>query len=420
MIFRNACLFLLSLSSTVRVAYGQYHDGDKQLNATRGMILHEDFFSYYADENSKENLRHRQLQTTPICRTTSPQTVFACGGHSGGASDPCKNSDASCDDLPRYSCSCTGLNPTETSCSYCQIRTANAIACQMTGTSVTYVALDFTVRTCSCDYIGNGEVRQVCYTPTERPTSPPTPVPLVPPPTGDRAPTPTASGCQPQDPRDVTICIESTGSDVCDNALFNCALMPEYPCSCPGLNPTGTLCNYCQVRTSDSIICQMVGSSMTFLAPDFTWRTCTCDQAGPGQVTQVCYSPIPVNLPTSPPSPTVAPVDRGDNEPGPSPGIPTPPSPTTMAPTVETCKATFEKCTSSSECCSGFCDTRLLAPARNTCRSTPRISRDKLSGETRGGAAGSSSTKPIDIGGDPFGGGGRKNKRRDLVRGART
>jgi hypothetical protein len=80
-------------------------------------------------------------------------------------------------------------------------------------------------------------------------------------------------------------------------------------------------------------------------------------------------------------------------------------------PSPASCKVTFEPCTSSSDCCSGICDQRLLLAGQSgKCRSAPKFSRMKLSGETRGGAAGA---EAVSVGKIPFG-----NRKRRLIRGA--
>jgi hypothetical protein len=329
--FPKVC-FLLSLSYLMVVVAGQEDSREKYNDS---MVLYEKFSSFEEDdimvnENDHSNLRSRQLQalvpTQQVCRATNTtqRSVYACGGSSGGARDPCKNSKATCDSQPDYACMCTGS--ADTSCGYCQIRTANAILCQVTGSSTTFIAPDFGMRTCSCEYI-NGEVRQICYSPTPRPTSAPTrrqlptPVPiqaasatpapvladiapiLVPPPVALATPPVAvqqqAGGCRARAPYNVYICIESGGttSDFCELTPVSCGLLPSYSCSCSG---SSTLCNYCEVRTANSVICQVTGNTMTFVAPDFSTKTCNCESVGTGgEVQQVCTSPTTTPVPVA-------------------------------------------------------------------------------------------------------------------------
>lgn len=92
----------------------------------------------------------------------------------------------------------------------------------------------------------------------------------------------------------------------------------------------------------------------------------------------------------------------------------TPVSSPVPSPAPNTCKAIFQPCTASAECCSGMCDTRALLLGRSTtstCRSAPKALREKLSGEQRGGAAGRTGAS-VAVGQTGFGGG-----RRGLIRG---
>jgi hypothetical protein len=300
MMFRNLCLLVMSSA----VVTGQYHN---KLNAS--MIMYEDYITDVdPTEGAPQHHLRRQLQTTqPVCQATNP--VGSVHGDCGGT----------------YPCSCSGL--AETACSYCELQTSRGKLCQMTGSSTTYSDKALGIRTCSCAYIGNGQTRQNCYIPTPRPTNapvqvppvlPPTPVPVV-----DRAPVgsvpmtpavplpvqpastvapvpPIQAGCRATNPYNVYMCIESSGtpSDFCEKTLVSCDMLPEYSCSCSGLNPTETWCSYCQVRTANSVVCQVTGNSMRFVAPDFTTQTCSCEYVGNGQVQQVCYTPTPAPIST--------------------------------------------------------------------------------------------------------------------------
>lgn len=287
------------------------------------MVLYEDFFSYIDPTNEEASPKHtgnlrRQMQTAGVCRATSPASSFFDGDYRNGKDKDDKDDDDGDDGdcSGTYSCSCTGS--TETSCNYCRletnIRPGPNILCQVTGSSTTYTDVNLGgVRTCSCEYIGNGQTRQTCWTPTPRPTDPPV-APVAPPVTAPTTPSPVvirapvvgdesvpeptlgvATGvlpsqgsCEAKRQFNSYLCLEKEGSNFCDATPVTCDMLPEYSCTCSG---TETLCNYCQVRTADSIICQVAGSSMTFVAPDFTAKTCTCEQIGNGQARQVCSTP---------------------------------------------------------------------------------------------------------------------------------
>lgn len=182
MIFRQVlvCVFVIAIQAAA--SSKDFHDfGDYDPDT---MILHEEYFPFTDEEADDEHhFLRRSLQTTatvqPVCSATAPRTQYVCGGAAGGASNPCYGSTASCSSLPRYSCSCSGSLSSESSCTYCQIQTANAISCHVSNSVATFVAPNFTIQTCSCMYIGNGQVRQSCWTPT------PQPIPLPSWPPGD-------------------------------------------------------------------------------------------------------------------------------------------------------------------------------------------------------------------------------------------
>lgn len=280
------------------------------------MVFHEGFYNVIqgnSKESPQQGYLRRELQTLPTCQATDPRNIYVCGHGGGGSSDPCRDSDADCSGLT-HSCSCSGS--TETSCSYCRIRTANAILCQVTGSSMTFVDPTFKVMTCNCDYIGNGQVRQNCFQPTPRPV----PLPTIPPPVAVRTPqNPAASPSlaipvQPQPvqpqfsltapppvpqvpvPPPVEVRSASNPQMSCTAAdPFNlnlsiggsCDAMPNYPCSCSG--STETSCSYCQVRTFNAIRCQVTGSDVTFLDPSGALTTCLCQYRGNGVAEQYCY-----------------------------------------------------------------------------------------------------------------------------------
>lgn len=306
-----------------------------------GMVFHEDFYAALPmiasnttgdlESNHQGNLR-RDLQSSSSCRATSPRNIYVCGNGGGGSADPCRDSIATCSGLT-HDCTCTGSS--ETSCSYCQIRTANAILCQVTGSSTTFVDPTFKIMTCSCEYVGNGQVRQNCFQPTPRPVPFPTlPVPAPSPvavrtPTTSSIPAPSLAIPVQQQPTQVpppqasspalpaptpppiSATTTTTQTTTCraDNPFnlnlsvgSSCSAMPNYPCTCSG--STETSCSYCQVRTLNAIRCQVTGSDVTFLDPTGALMTCYCEYRGNGQVQEYCYQEAVANAvvraPTAP------------------------------------------------------------------------------------------------------------------------
>lgn len=289
------------------------------------------------DPNEHSHLR-RELQTNPVCRATQPSgNTLVCGGYGGGFADPCRNSQATCDGLT-YSCSCSGSM--ETTCSFCQVRTANAIICQQSGSSTTFTDLNGNIMSCTCEYIGNGQVLANCNQPNPMPIpfpNQPSPVPIpftTPAPVNVRAPTvpipspgipvqppqlPTTS-MQPQSPivnSNVT-CRATNLSNVNLGIGSNCSALQSYACTCAGSSDTS--CSYCQVQTLNAIICQVTGSDITFIDPLGAYKTCYCEYRGNGQIQQFCYlegggggppPPLPTNpapimtTPTSQRTPTI-------------------------------------------------------------------------------------------------------------------
>lgn len=260
------------------------------------------------DPNKHGNLR-RELQTSPVCRATQPVgNALVCGGFAGGNDDPCKNSAATCNGLT-YGCSCSGS--VETTCSYCQVRTANAILCQPSGASTTFRDLDGKMMTCSCEYIGNGQVQQNCHEPSLMPIPFPTSQPV-----DVRAPTaPIPSAMPPQSsPIDTQVTCRATNPfNVNLGAGSTCGVLANYPCTCSGSSDTS--CSYCQVQTLNAVICQVSGSDITFLDPtNGGLKTCHCEYRGNGQGQQYCYQeggvvysdPAPVGTPTSQRAPTAS------------------------------------------------------------------------------------------------------------------
>lgn len=156
-------------------------------NDPDSMILHEEFLPFGdAKEQSSESqsFLRRVLQSEGVCNPNSYTAKYVCGGDPAINEDPCAGSTATCSGLT-YPCTCTGSLSSESSCSYCQIRTKNSIRCQLTNSKTTFVALNGTTITCACQYIGGGKVEQDCYTPAAAPVEPlptwfPAPRPSVP------------------------------------------------------------------------------------------------------------------------------------------------------------------------------------------------------------------------------------------------
>lgn len=163
MIFlRNVCLLVLlwSLSSTGATTIVHDHDGyneseQEERSSITSSLLREEFAGFdrlvvgMEDTNHDQHFLRRELQSSIVCRPQVPLNV------------PLGDS-AFCNQLPNYSCSCTGS--TETTCTYCMIRPdANGLRCQVSGSSVTFRDDTGVVTTCGCEYIGNGQVQQACY-----------------------------------------------------------------------------------------------------------------------------------------------------------------------------------------------------------------------------------------------------------------
>ena len=197
----KVCLLFFIVSSSLFML-GQGQTPDELYESA--MILHEEFQQEFedpsinnmdttrratrADETKhahSSNLR-RQVQqasssslttTTPAtCYPLSPRNVYACTEGDEFCQD---RSNFTCaEEFGNYDCRCSGggglSSNNETSCPYCQIETANAIVCQVAGSTTTFVDPSFSIMTCSCDYLGNGFLVQICFPPTDRPTNHPT------------------------------------------------------------------------------------------------------------------------------------------------------------------------------------------------------------------------------------------------------
>lgn len=102
----------------------------------------------------------RQLVSQPVCSTTS-SSEYICGGPEMERNMGCQESLSSCSALPNYDCSCTGSD--ETSCSYCEVITPDSIACLVTGSSLTFATMEGNLKSCGCEYVGDGQVRINCF-----------------------------------------------------------------------------------------------------------------------------------------------------------------------------------------------------------------------------------------------------------------
>lgn len=138
------------------------------------LLVHEEFLPFEdimtgAGDNDRHFLRGRELQTS-TCRALDTASVYVCGTP-GMPRDSCQTSSATCDGMT-YSCSCNSSG--ETSCSYCRAQTSNAVICHVTGSSLTFAQPGVGMITCSCEYLGNGQVRENCFQPSPRPVALPT------------------------------------------------------------------------------------------------------------------------------------------------------------------------------------------------------------------------------------------------------
>ena len=306
-----------------------------------GIVLQESFFAPIVsfvnstENDPKERGNLRQLQTSAGCRATYPTgNTFVCGGNAGGANDPCRNSQATCSGLT-YPCTCSGLS--ETTCSYCQLRGANAILCQQTNSRTTFVDLSGTPMTCTCQYIGNGQVHQNCSVASMGTTPGPIPYPLpTTPPTSVRVPgapnpTPvipvTSAPVMPTAPTTQVTCRATNPSNLNLGVSGSCSALPSYPCTCSGSGETS--CPYCQVRTYNGILCQVTGSEATVLDYTGAYKTCHCEYRGNGQIQRYCQqvagaattmAPVSMRAPSMPVSaPVPVPVPMPGAVPASSP-----------------------------------------------------------------------------------------------------
>ncbi len=138
-----------------------------------GLTVHQEFMSFedvMAGESENHFLRGRELQTQATCRATSPSNIYVCGTP-GMPNSSCQTSSATCNGMT-YGCSCS--DSSVSSCSYCRVQTSNAVICQVMGSSMTFALPSSGITTCSCEYNGNGQVRQNCFQPSPRPVPLPT------------------------------------------------------------------------------------------------------------------------------------------------------------------------------------------------------------------------------------------------------
>ena len=270
-------------------------------------------------------------------------------GGNGGPPPPGGNNQAntntnSCSGT--YACSCG-------QCPYCPpVATGSGTLCQLSGTSSTFSVPGNSgnMATCTCKVYTDGNVVQNCnpltpstssqqgysgsapipapthapISPTPAPVRPPTPAPVSSP---TRAPVrpPTRAPARPPTPAPVSsptpatsdraggtkssqiVPTESSSSkgciskfnynpvvcmgdpEYCTPKWINCnAMLGQYSCSCSGASDQ-TMCNYCQVQTPHEIMCQVTGSSIRVTGFSGTEQTCSCEDAGNGNVISKCY-----------------------------------------------------------------------------------------------------------------------------------
>jgi hypothetical protein len=338
MMFRSS--LLLALTITIAVSGQEIND---ELNDSNGMALQEEYSEASSALSSSSistiattskdthKFLRRELQALPSCRAVNSRNIYVCGGQAGVTTDVCQGSTATCEGQ-RYPCTCAGI--TETSCAYCQIRTANSIMCQVTGTTTTYVDTNYQAKTCTCEYIGYGQVNQTCYNPEAKPI--PFQPPSVPAPQPIETPAPISYSLQPQETVTPPMwlspfefrqmrCQAVTPSTPILAANASCSDLPHYPCTCSGSSETS--CTYCQIRAFESIRCMVSGAIDTFTDPVGNIATCRCDYKGYGQAQSYCYQGAPPDIPTpSTPAPVVPTAPRDD------PGVPQPVQVATQAP----------------------------------------------------------------------------------------
>jgi hypothetical protein len=184
--FQQTCLIAL-LVGIMASAQEKHQDfgSDSNEHNQEGIVFHNEYLPFdemmdgAAGDDRTFRLRGRELQTLttqPVCSATYPHFTFVCGQPDSGVTNPCIDSTATCSSLPDYKCSCTGSLEGTTSCSYCQVVTFNGIMCQVSNSRTTYSDVNLKQQTCECMYIGSGQVKQTCYTPTLAPASGPVPL----------------------------------------------------------------------------------------------------------------------------------------------------------------------------------------------------------------------------------------------------
>ncbi len=279
----------------------------------KNKVVNQELASSWATDN--HNFLRREMQVV-TCRATNLANL----------------QNSNCNE--RYPCACIGS--TETSCSYCELDTAAGRMCLVSGSSITFMERGTSIKkTCSCEYF-SGEARQSCYNTMDRAETEPLPtipisvspapesspllsppVALSPPPPSPQDATltpipalapyqpPASSTCQATNPFNVYVCGGGGGGahDPCQNSYASCDGL-EYSCTCLS-SPWVTSCSYCQIRTGNAIMCQVVGTSITFVSPESQLKTCSCN-SNDGVVIQNCYipTPSPVEVPTSDRAPT--------------------------------------------------------------------------------------------------------------------
>lgn len=173
MIFKNKgsffIYFMVLLLNVVRAQEISSATNPDDLGFLINDMSDEEMLAAVAEGGDPQFLRGRELQSG-TCRATNPSPKTVCGMLPVLPGDTsCVNSQATCNGM-QYPCTCSGSG--ETSCSYCTVRMAGAIVCQVTGSSVTFSNTESLMTTCKCTYVGNGQVQQDCFRPS------PAPIPL--------------------------------------------------------------------------------------------------------------------------------------------------------------------------------------------------------------------------------------------------
>ncbi len=285
--FQNISFLLLSLAVT---ASGQHNDG-----------IYEEFVNF--PKTGKHHYLRRDLQAVVTCQAIDPVAL---------STNDCSGT---------YPCMC---GSTETVCPYCELETTRGHFCQVTGSTVTFVdPVTSTMKTCSCQY-NSGQAIQSCYDTMDRAEPEPStsdPIPIAPvsvpsltappvtqppvlttppvtqppgltgPPVLTTPPVTQPPGLTtppvtqpPVPPQQVVTCQAVNPTTFQSNDCSG-----TYPCTCTG--STETSCTYCELDTTRGPICEVTGSSVTFVDSSTSlMTTCSCNY-GNGVATKTCYYP---------------------------------------------------------------------------------------------------------------------------------